>query len=126
MYVKVAADVTIDETSVVGWPKDSSSTDVKVTAAVNSGEQYVEIGTGSVTVNVELTGTIDSGAQLSTAITGIFGAEGADVSDTASKTVIDASSDNLHADVSSGVSLTLSNNTAADVTITLTLTGGNA
>ena len=126
MYVKVAADVTIDETSVAGWPKDSSSADVKVTASVNGGEQYVEIGTGSVTVNVELTGTIDSGAQLSTAITGIFGAEGADVSDTASKTVIDASSDNLHADVSSGVSLTLSNNTAADVTITLTLTGGNA
>ena len=125
-YVKVAADVTIDDTAVVGWPKDSSSTDVKVTASVNSGEQYVEIGTGSVTVNVELTGTIDSGAQLSTAIAGTFGAEGADVSDTASKTVIDASSDDLHADVSSGVSLTLSNNTAADVTITLTLTGGNA
>ena len=97
-----------------------------MTASVNSGEQYVEVGTGSVTVDVTLTGTISGGTQLSTAITGTFGAEGADVSDTASKTVIDASSDDLHADVSSGVSLTLSNNTAADVTITLTLTGGNA
>ncbi|WP_295629872.1 S-layer homology domain-containing protein [uncultured Intestinimonas sp.] len=125
-YVKVAADVTIDDSAVLGWPKDSSSSDVKVTASVNSGEQYVEVGTGSVTVDVTLTGTISGGTQLSTAITGTFGAEGADVSDTASKTVIDASSDDLHADVSSGVSLTLSNNTAADVTITLTLTGGNA
>ena len=125
-YVKVAAAVTVDEKGVLGWPKDTGSDPVKVTASVNGGEKYVEVGTGSVTVDLSLTGTITGGTQLTTAIKGTFGADNATIDNTAEKTVIDASSNNLHADVSSGVTLNVTANTGADVTITLTLTGGNA
>ena len=125
-YVKVAAAVTVDEKGVLGWPKDTSSDPVKVTASVNGGEKYVEVGTGSVKVDVKLTGTITGGTQLNTAIKGTFSADNATIDNTAEKTVIDASSNNLHADVSSGVTLNVTANTGADVTITLTLTGGNA
>ena len=125
-YVKVAAAVTVDEKGVLGWPKDTSSDPVKVTASVNGGEKYVEVGTGSVKVDVKLTGTITGGTQLNTAIKGTFSADNATIDNTAEKTVIDASSNNLHADVSSGVTFQVNANTDADVTITLTLTGGNA